>query len=200
MNFSNYVNVIYKIFPAFNRFKYPWEITDRIEDILEELIQTLGKDYKIKNNIAVHKSAQISSSANIKSPAVIGENCFVSINSYLRSGVFLDQNVTIGASCEIKSSFIFRNSAIAHLNYVGNSIIGSQVNLEAGAIVANHYNERKYKEITAIIDGKQIKTSVIKFGALVGDNTKIGANSVLSPGTILKPKSIVKRLELVEQK
>jgi hypothetical protein len=46
---------------------------------------------------------------------------------------------------------------------------------------------------------KRTAISVTKFGALVGDHSKIGANAVLSPGSILKPESVVKRLELIEQ-
>lgn len=49
------------------------------------------------------------------------------------------------------------------------------------------------------INNKIIDTNCLKFGALVGDNSKIGANAVLSPGTILEQNSIVKRLELIEQ-
>ena len=52
----------------------------------------------------------------------------------------------MGAHCEIKSCFMFNNSANAHFNFVGDSIIGSYVNIEAGAVFANHYNERKNKE------------------------------------------------------
>ncbi len=36
-------------------------------------------------------------------------------------------------------------STLAHFNFAGNSIIGSHVNLEAGAVIANHYNERTEK-------------------------------------------------------
>jgi hypothetical protein len=50
-----------------------------------------------------------------------------------------------------------------------------------------------------LLDGKPFRTDVEKFGALVGDGSKIGANAVLSPGTILAPDTVVKRLELIEQ-
>ena len=76
---------------------------------------------------------------------------------------------------------------------------GNDVNFEAGAVTANHYNEREHKNISVIYDSKEIDTRCIKFGALVGDHAKIGANAVLSPGTILLPNSIVKRLELIDQ-
>jgi hypothetical protein len=42
-------------------------------------------------------------------------------------------------------------------------------------------------------------TNVSKFGALVGDHTKIGANAVLTPGTILNAHTVIKRLQLVDQ-
>jgi len=90
-------------------------------------------------------------------------------------------------------------SALAHFNFVGDSLIGSYVNMEAGSIIANHYNERLDKTLYVMLNKKKTKIEVTKFGALVGDHSKIGANAVLSPGTILLPESVVKRLELVEQ-
>jgi hypothetical protein len=77
--------------------------------------------------------------------------------------------------------------------------LGSLVNLEAGAVIANHYNERTDRLIKVTLEGKTYHTGVDKFGALVGDESKIGANAVLSPGTILPGKSNVKRLELIDQ-
>ena len=117
----------------------------------------------------------------------------------LGKAFFLDNNVRIGPSSEIKSSIICAETAIAHLNYIGNSIVGQNVNFEAGSIAANHYNERSNKRILVKWNDEVIDIEVEKFGAVVGDNSKIGANGVLSPGTILPKNSIVKRLELIEQ-
>ena len=100
---------------------------------------------------------------------------------------------------EVKSSIIFDNSSVAHFNFIGDSIIGSNVNFEAGSITANHFNERKDKEIFVKINEEIINTKIEKFGALVGDFSKIGANAVLTPGTILMKNTVVKRLELIEQ-
>ena len=111
---------------------------------------------------------------------------------------FLDEHVRIGPGVEVKTSFIFSNSALAHFNFVGDSIVGSHVNMEAGAVIANHYNERKDKAIRAYLNGKVYETGLEKFGALIGDRCKIGANAVLSPGTVLPADTIVKRLQLVE--
>jgi NDP-sugar pyrophosphorylase family protein len=178
---------------------YPWQITASLSDIILSLIPDLNNDYIVKDGIAIHQSANIEAGVVLKAPVIIGENCFIGAHAYLRGGVYLGQSVSIGPGCEIKSSIIFPHSSIAHFNFIGDSIIGSQVNFEAGALTANHYNERTDKRIFALYNGKVTDTGIEKFGALIGDSAKIGANAVLSPGTILGPDSIAKRLELIEQ-
>jgi bifunctional N-acetylglucosamine-1-phosphate-uridyltransferase/glucosamine-1-phosphate-acetyltransferase GlmU-like protein len=179
--------------------KPPWEIVAEAKDIIEKEIQNLGDDFQIKDLIAIHKSVTIEQGVVLKGPIIISENCFVGAHAYLRGGVFLAKKVSIGPACEIKSSFIFSNSALAHFNFVGDSILGSYVNMEAGSIIANHHNDRDDKEISVVINDTIIKIGSTKFGALVGDHVKIGANAVLSPGTILNRHSIVGRLELIRQ-
>jgi len=180
-------------------YSSPWNITARLKDIIEGIIPNLGADFKVDKGVAIHRSAILEPGVTLKSPIIIMDNCIVGANAYFREGVYLDSYVKIGPSSEIKSSLIFSNTAIAHLNYIGNSIIGRDVNFEGGSIAANHYNERADKRIYVYYNNRIIDTGMEKFGALVGDHSKIGANGVLSPGTILEKKSIVKRLELIEQ-
>jgi len=113
--------------------------------------------------------------------------------------VFLDRDVRVGPSCEVKASVVFQGAALAHLNYVGDSLIGARANLEAGAVLANRFNEREDKRIAVVAGGRLVSTGVERFGALVGDDSCIGANAVTTPGTLLPPRSIVRRLELVDQ-
>jgi NDP-sugar pyrophosphorylase family protein len=177
----------------------PWEIINNISSILSNKLLSLSDEYHIDNGLAIHKTAVIESNVILKPPLIIGPKCFIGANAYLRGGVWLTDHVTIGTGCEIKSSVIFPNSAIAHFNFIGDSIIGRNVNFEAGSITANHYNERKDKGIYLSYNGQIIEAKTQKFGALVGDHSKIGANAVLSPGTLLSKGTIVKRLELIEQ-
>ncbi len=198
INIDDFIKDFSLIFHDQNQF-LPWEITDDLKNIILKLIRNLNDDYFINDDIAIHKSAIVETGAIIKKPAIIGRNCVVSANAYFREGVYLEDSVKIGPGCEIKNSIICAETAIAHFNYIGNSIIGRKVNFEAGAIAANHFNERISKKISVLYQSKIIETNTEKFGSLVGDNSKIGANAVLSPGTILEKGSIVKRLELVKQ-
>jgi len=189
-------------FPAVlnvNETQYPWDITNNLSAIIEQKIKNLDDSYTITGSIAVHTTAIIENGVTIKGSAIIGANSFIGANAYLREGVYIDASVKIGPGCEIKNSVICSGTAVAHFNYIGNSIIGKNVNFEAGSIAANHYNERENKNISVLLKGHIVDTKSTKFGALVGDGCRIGANAVLSPGTILESNTIVKRLELIEQ-
>jgi NDP-sugar pyrophosphorylase family protein len=177
----------------------PWEVTKNLSAILNNLISQLDVNYTISEGVAIHKSAIIERGVVLKSPIIICAHCFVGANAYLRGGVYLGESVTVGPGCEIKTSIISAKSSIAHFNFIGDSIVGSDVNFEAGAITANHHNDKPDKRIYAHHNAQTIDTGVDKFGSLIGDHSKIGANAVLSPGTILPANSIVKRLELVDQ-
>ena len=198
INLASYLQLLPSIFPELNNIA-PWSISSVIEQKLLDKLKLLGNDYSVSGQIAIHKTARIEEHVVLKGPVIISANCFVGAHAYLRGGVFLGDQSVIGPGCEVKSSVILTNSALAHFNFVGDSWLGSGVNMEAGSVIANHFNERSDKTIHVLLNGKKTALDVIKFGALVGDKSKIGANAVLSPGTILPLSSTVKRLELIEQ-
>jgi NDP-sugar pyrophosphorylase family protein len=195
---DNFIHEFSILFPNLEKLQ-PWAVTSNLPGILNELMLHLDDNYEIINGVAIHKTATIESGVILKAPAIICENSFVGSHTYIRGGVYIAKSSRIGPTCEIKTSLIFCNSSIAHFNFIGDSIIGNNVNFEAGSLTANHYNERVNKVISIMDDSVIINTGVNKFGSLVGDNSKIGANAVLSPGTVLMPGTIVKRLALIEQ-
>jgi bifunctional N-acetylglucosamine-1-phosphate-uridyltransferase/glucosamine-1-phosphate-acetyltransferase GlmU-like protein len=178
----------------------PWEACARAAELVEAQFANLSPSYRIiGQGIATHDTATIEQGAVLKAPCIVGENCFVAAYAYLRGGVWLDSSVIVGPSTEIKSSFIFSGSKAAHLNFIGDSIVGRNVNIEAGAVLANYRNERDDKEIICFDGSQYIRTGHDKFGALVGDGCRIGGNAVLAPGTILARGAVVARLALVDQ-
>src|SRR2546430_6062036 len=109
-------------------------------------------------------------------------------------GVVLDHGVTIGPACEVKRSIVMASSNVAHQSFVGDSLIGSDVNIEAGVVVANHFNELLEQEVRVYVGGQGVRTGVTKVGALIGDHSRVGANAVLTPGTVLPPHSVVAQI------
>ena len=198
LQYPTYLKNFLTNFPELEK-ELPWNIVASVQNTILQKIKSLSSEFKIKQDIAIHKMAQIEENVTLKGPIIISNGCFIGAHAYMRGGVYLGEKSIIGPGCEVKSSLIMSGSALAHFNFVGDSLIGSYVNMEAGSIIANHYNERLDKTIYVMLNKKKTKIEVTKFGALVGDHSKIGANAVLSPGTILLPESVVKRLELIEQ-
>ena len=179
--------------------KPPWQITQSAEALVQAAFETLTGDYRIADGVAIHHGAIVEPGAVIKGPAIIGPGCLVAATAYLRGGVFMDEDCIVGPGAELKSTFMFKGSKLAHFNFVGDSILGAAVNLEAGSIIANYRNEREDKAIRFAVGGKVIETGVEKFGALLGDGTRLGANAVIAPGAVLPKDSRVGRMTLVDQ-
>lgn len=177
----------------------PWHLTSGLHAILEDLLGKLGEGFERSGNVAVHRTARIEPQAILKGPAIIGPGCYVAASAYLRDGVYLEEDCIIGPAAELKTSIVFRGSKLAHLNFVGDSVLGEGVNIEAGAVVANYRNEHSDKRIRIAFRGQVIDTGVEKFGALIGDHVRIGANAVIAPGAVLEAGAIVPRLSLVDQ-
>lgn len=196
ITWSEYIQSFDEYLSWCNRLE-PWQLVQQLPTEIDKLISKLPSGYTINNGVAIHSSAKIEEHVILKAPIIIGPNCFIASHAYLRGGVYLIGNNSVGPGCEIKSSIGFPSTNLAHFNFVGDSILGSNVNMEAGSIIANHFNERVDKMISVKMENQEIKTGVEKYGALVGDGCKIGANAVLSPGTILKKLTVVGRLQLV---
>ena len=177
----------------------PWQVTNRAIDIVHGVLDALDDGFTISDGVAIHSSATVESGAIVKGPAIIGPNCFVAATAYLRDGVFLHRDCIVGPACELKSTFMFLGAKAAHLNFVGDALVGAHTNIEAGAIVANYRNEMDDKQIRIRLNNTIINTGVEKFGALIGDESRIGANAVIAPGAIIAPGFHVARLGMIDQ-
>lgn len=168
-----------------------WEALPEIENYILNLFKNgkIKANYKKSDCIYVGEGTKIMQGTEIIGPAIIGNNCFISNSVLIRNNCLIGDNVQIGHGCEVKNSIFLDNSAAAHLNYVGDSIVGNKVNISGGAIIANYRLDKK--PVTVSHENKKYETGLVKFGALIGDNTTVGVNSVLNPGTILGKNSIV---------
>ena len=172
----------------------PWEMVAQAPQIVRALLKGLSaEEFEIVDDIAVHRSAEVEAGAVLKGPLIIGADCLIASGAYLRGGCWVDERCIIGPGAELKTSFVFSGSKLAHFNFVGDSVLGCGVNLEAGSIVCNYRNERADKEVRVNIGGQLVATGCDKFGALIGDQARVGANAVLAPGAILEQGFVVPR-------
>jgi bifunctional UDP-N-acetylglucosamine pyrophosphorylase/glucosamine-1-phosphate N-acetyltransferase len=111
--------------------------------------------------------------------ARIGAGCRIGPFSRIRPGVELAEGVHVGNFVEIKNSRIARGSKINHLSYVGDTDMGSGVNIGAGTITCNY--DGAYKHRTRIGDDAFIGSNTALVAPVeVGRGATIGAGSVIT--------------------
>ncbi|HDR7992365.1 MULTISPECIES: DapH/DapD/GlmU-related protein [Bacillus cereus group] len=187
--------------------KKPWIILNRIPEIFREIFANKSifvKEHKLftgneilnnnftdsgafvnENNVFIGEGSRIEAGAYVKGPAIIGNNVTIRSGAYIRENVIIGDNCIIGHASEIKHSILLNDAKAPHFNYVGNSIIGNNVNLGAGAICSNLKYLPYGGDIYVTLAGEKLSTDSRYFGCLVGDNSKIGCNVVINPGTII---------------
>ncbi len=145
----------------------------RIEGLIEENVRLIG-------NIVISKGTRIRSGTYIEGPVFIDEESDIGPNCYIRPSSYLGKKTRIGNSCEIKNSIIMDESHVAHLSYIGDSIIGERCNLGAGTITANLRFDKK--EIKMTVNEDLINTGRRKLGIIMGDDAQTGINVGIWPG------------------
>ena len=127
--------------------------------------------------------SQIGEGCEIKSSwivgAKIGKNIIIGPFANIRPGTMIHDGATIGTAAEIKNSVIGENSKVPHHCYIGDALLGSNVNFSAGAITCNYDGRKKHK--TVIGDNAFIGSGVeIIAPRKIGKNAYIAAGSVVT--------------------
>lgn len=110
--------------------------------------------------------------------AVIGARAQVGPFAYLRPGTVLGAGGKIGTYVETKNSRIGEGSKVPHLSYIGDTDIGVNVNLGAGAITANYDDIDKHRTVI----GDEVHSgshNVFVAPVRIGDGAKTGAGAVV---------------------
>ncbi|MHA1650289.1 MAG: bifunctional sugar-1-phosphate nucleotidylyltransferase/acetyltransferase [Candidatus Helarchaeota archaeon] len=171
----------------------PWDLLNANQYLLDQISGanqgTIEKNVTIKGKVIIGEDTIIRSGSYLVGPLYIGSHSDIGPNCYIREYCSIGNNVRVGHACELKNTIIFDNSHVPHLSYIGDSIIGSHVNLGAGTITANLRFDKKSVPMT--IKGERMDSGRKKMGAIIGDYVQTGIGTTLMPGVKIGPYSIV---------
>ncbi|MDA1343086.1 MAG: bifunctional UDP-N-acetylglucosamine diphosphorylase/glucosamine-1-phosphate N-acetyltransferase GlmU [Proteobacteria bacterium] len=138
---------------------------------------TIGANTRIKNSV-IGDYVEILDNCVIED-AVIGAKSRIGPFARLRPETVLGTNVHIGNFVEIKKSGVAEKSKINHLSYIGDTSVGSNVNIGAGTITCNYDGVNKFR--TVIEDGAFIGSDTQLIAPVtIGKNATIGAGSTIT--------------------
>jgi bifunctional UDP-N-acetylglucosamine pyrophosphorylase/glucosamine-1-phosphate N-acetyltransferase len=128
---------------------------------------------------AIGKDTVIYPFTVIERDVKIGKRCFLGPFAHLREGVILGDDVTAGNFIEIVRSRIGNKTFVKHFSYLGDSSVGTNVNIGAGTVTANF--DGKTKNYTLIKDHVNIGSdTVIVAPVEIGKFAITGAGSVVT--------------------
>lgn len=138
---------------------------------------TVGPNCVVRNCL-IGENAEIRPFCHLDG-AKIGPGSLIGPYARLRPGAELGEEVHIGNFVEVKNSHIAAQSKANHLAYVGDSTVGSRVNIGAGAITCNYDGANKHR--TVIGDDAFIGTNCELVAPVrVGSGATIGAGTTLT--------------------
>lgn len=158
------------------------DVTIDVNNVFEGKV-TLGNRVHIGPNNVV-RNATIGDDVVIHShcvieDAVVGINCRIGPYSRIRPETTLGDDVHIGNFVEIKKSHVKNRSKINHLSYVGDTTVGSNVNIGAGTITCNYDGANKHH--TEIGDDVFIGSDTQLIAPVtIGNGATIGAGSTIT--------------------
>jgi UDP-N-acetylglucosamine diphosphorylase/glucosamine-1-phosphate N-acetyltransferase len=165
----------------------PWELLAANEWKLGELDRRIDgevhPDADIRGDVVVEAGATVDAGVVIEGPALVREGASVGPNAYVRGATLIDRDAKVGHSVEVKNSVFSRGATAGHLSYVGDSVLGEEVNLGAGTTVANLRHDDAPVELP--VNGERVSTGRRKFGVVLGDGTKTGIDTSLNAGVKL---------------
>ncbi|AQL44013.1 glucose-1-phosphate thymidylyltransferase [Halorientalis sp. IM1011] len=167
----------------------PWELLEanewKLGDLEPAVRGEVSGDADLRGPVVVEEGATVEPGVVIEGPALIRSGADVGPNAYVRGSTLLCENVHVGNGVEVKNSVIMQGSNVPHLSYVGDSVLGRDVNFGAGTQVANLRHDDRPVELT--VKGDRVSTGRRKFGVVAGDEAKTGINTSLNPGVTLSP-------------
>jgi len=174
--------------------RYVWEALGGLEAYIAEALRpeiqgTVIAGAWVGEDVFIGKGTIVEPGALVRGPAIIGENCEIRQGCYVRGHVLVGDGAVLGHCSELKWAILLNQARAPHFNYVGDSILGCNVNLGAGSICANV--KLTGEEIGVTVNSTNYATGLAKFGAVVGDHVQIGCNTVLNPGTLVGKHSVV---------
>lgn len=145
----------------------------------------------LEGAVYVAEGASVGPCAYIQGPCYIEPGAEVRHAAFVRGPSYIGHKAVVGHTTEIKGAVFFDEAKAGHFAYVGDSILGMDVNLGAGTKLANlklKSDEVKFKHPST---DKILPSGLRKFGSIMGDRAQTGCNAVLSPGSILMPGKLV---------
>ena len=175
---------------------HPWEILTANKMIMDSWGEssiaktaTLEANVTLQGIVKIGEGVLIKAGAVIEGPCSIGCGSYIGNNSLVRSYTSVGKNCEVGSGVELKNCVVMDSSQIGRLSFIGDSVLGENVDIGSGCMTINRTVD--WKPISMQNRKGQASTNMSKLGAFLGDGVVVGAGNIIQPGTVVHSGKIV---------
>jgi phosphoglucosamine mutase len=182
--------------------RFPWDLLAANERYVSSLTspQIIGHIHPsavIEGTLHLGPGSRILPGVFIEGNVIIGSDCKIGPNCYVRGNTSIGDGCHIGQSVEIKNSILLHRTHLGHLSYLGDSVLGENVNFGAGTIVSNLRHDGAHHR--SMVGGALVDTGRRKFGCIVGDGVRTGIHTSIYSGRKLWPNTTTRPGDIVQR-
>lgn len=166
-----------------------WSALARLAEVVAEAARGAGTPSVdgawFEGDVLLGTGVRIEPGVMVQGPTVIGDGAVLRQGAYVRGNCLIGEGALVGHATELKSAVLLPGAHAPHFNYLGDSLVGRDVNLGAGTILSNF--KLAGDPVLLHVAGERLATGLRKFGAVLGDGCQTGCHTVLNPGTVAQP-------------
>ena len=159
-------------------FKLRNELRNYVLDAWEDGAPRASSNAKrsLRGKILMHPSADVREFVSITGVCFIGKDARIGPNAFIHGDNIVAERCVVGFGVEVKDSLLSAGVRIYHFGFIGDSLLGAEANVGAGAITAVRNLKSRWKP---------------KRGVILGPRSEIGVGGLMMPGSFIPGGKVI---------
>jgi NDP-sugar pyrophosphorylase family protein len=128
----------------------------------------------------VHETSIVHPGVTFFGPVLVGPDCEIGPHATIYGPTVVESGSYLGPSAEIRRCLLLAGAEVAHMSYVGHSVLGRRVRL--GAFFCSAVRNLRRGTVHMLADGVLVDTGEVTVGCVIADDTQTGVQATVMPG------------------
>lgn len=139
-----------------------------------------SRQWPRRGHALVHETSIVHSGVSFFGPVLVGPDCELGPHATIYGPTVVESGSYLGPSAEIRRCLLLAGAEVAHMSYVGHSVLGRRVRL--GAFFCSAVRNLRRGTVHMMRDGVLADTGEVTIGCVLADGTETGVHATIMPG------------------
>ena len=139
-----------------------------------------SRQWPRRGHALVHETTIVHTGVSFFGPVLVGPDCELGPHATIYGPTVVESGSYLGPSAEIRRCLLLAGAEVAHMSYVGHSVLGRRVRL--GAFFCSAVRNLRRGTVHMMRDGVLADTGEVTIGCVLADGTETGVHATIMPG------------------